>query len=91
MTPADKTNDPTKFFFLLTFVAAIPAIVSGVLLFAPDPTSCIRRDRSWSAPSPAPCVYGELKAAVGLRLDEEEEFNGADLSIHEISAQSERD
>jgi len=28
---------------------------------------------------------------VGLRLDEEEEFNGADLSIHKISAQSERD
>ena len=36
-------------------------------------------------------VYGGLKAAVGLRLDEEEEFNGADLSIHKISAQSERD
>ncbi len=36
-------------------------------------------------------VSGGLKAAVGLRLDEEEEFNGADLSIHKISAQSERD
>jgi Amt family ammonium transporter len=36
-------------------------------------------------------VYGGLKAAVGLRLGEEEEFNGADLSIHRISAQSERD
>ena len=34
-------------------------------------------------------VYGGLKAAVGLRLDEEEEFNGADLSIHKISAQPE--
>jgi ammonium transporter, Amt family len=33
-------------------------------------------------------VYGGLKAMVGLRLDEEEEFNGADLSIHKISAQS---
>ena len=33
-------------------------------------------------------VYGGLKALVGLRLDEEEEFNGADLSIHKISAQS---
>ena len=31
-------------------------------------------------------VYGILKAAVGLRLDEEQEFNGADLSIHKISA-----
>jgi len=31
-------------------------------------------------------VYGALKASVGLRLDAEEEFNGADLSIHRISA-----
>jgi ammonium transporter, Amt family len=31
-------------------------------------------------------VYGVLKATVGLRLDAEEEFNGADLSIHKISA-----
>ncbi|MEO8202576.1 MAG: ammonium transporter [Betaproteobacteria bacterium] len=35
-------------------------------------------------------VYGGLKAMVGLRLSEEEEFNGADLSIHKISSQSER-
>ena len=31
-------------------------------------------------------VYGALKATVGLRLDEEEEFIGADLSIHRIPA-----
>jgi Amt family ammonium transporter len=31
-------------------------------------------------------VYGSLKAAVGLRLDAEAEFNGADLSIHRINA-----
>ncbi|MDP2198883.1 MAG: ammonium transporter [Sulfurimicrobium sp.] len=31
-------------------------------------------------------VYGLLKKAVGIRLDAEEEFNGADLSIHRISA-----
>ena len=31
-------------------------------------------------------VYGALKAAVGLRLSDEEEFNGADLSIHKISS-----
>ncbi len=31
-------------------------------------------------------VYGGLKAIVGLRLEQEEEFNGADLSIHKISA-----
>jgi Amt family ammonium transporter len=31
-------------------------------------------------------VYGSLKASVGLRLDEDEEFIGADLSIHRIPA-----
>ncbi|MBX2838551.1 MAG: ammonium transporter [Gammaproteobacteria bacterium] len=31
-------------------------------------------------------VYGTLKALMGLRLSEEEEHNGADLSIHKISA-----
>jgi Amt family ammonium transporter len=36
-------------------------------------------------------VYGALKQAVGLRLDAEEEFNGADLSIHKISATAERE
>ena len=36
-------------------------------------------------------VYGALKVAVGLRLDEEEEFNGADISIHRISASPDRD
>jgi ammonium transporter, Amt family len=36
-------------------------------------------------------VYGALKAVVGLRLDAEEEFNGADLSIHRITATPERE
>ena len=31
-------------------------------------------------------VYGVLKMAVGLRLDQEEEYNGADLTIHRITA-----
>ena len=31
-------------------------------------------------------VYGLLRKAIGIRLDPEEEFNGADLSIHKISA-----
>jgi len=31
-------------------------------------------------------VYGTLKTTMGIRLSEEEEFNGADLSIHKISA-----
>jgi len=39
----------------------------------------------------AAIVYGTLKATVGLRLDPEEEFNGADLTIHKISATAERD
>ena len=33
-------------------------------------------------------VYGVLKAAIGIRLSQEEEFNGADLSIHRIGALS---
>ena len=36
-------------------------------------------------------VYGALKATVGIRLDAEEEFNGADLSIHNTSATPERE
>jgi Amt family ammonium transporter len=31
-------------------------------------------------------VYGAIRATVGLRLDREQEYNGADLSIHRISA-----
>lgn len=34
-------------------------------------------------------VYGVLKAAVGIRMDAEAEFDGADLSIHKIPARSE--
>jgi Amt family ammonium transporter len=36
-------------------------------------------------------VYGVIKKTVGIRLDAEEEFNGADLSIHKISATAERE
>ncbi len=36
-------------------------------------------------------IYGILKPLIGLRLDDEQEFNGADLSIHRISATPERD
>jgi Amt family ammonium transporter len=36
-------------------------------------------------------VYGALKASTGLRLDAEEEYDGADLSIHRITATPERD
>ena len=36
-------------------------------------------------------VYGALKATMGIRLSEEEEFQGADLSIHKIGAYPEED
>jgi len=36
-------------------------------------------------------VYGVLRATVGIRLDDEDEFDGADLSIHKISATPERE
>jgi Amt family ammonium transporter len=36
-------------------------------------------------------VYGALKAVVGIRLDEEDEFRGADLAIHKISATPDED
>ncbi len=35
-------------------------------------------------------LYGVLKTTMGLRLSEEEEFEGSDLSIHKISATPER-
>ncbi|NNH26753.1 ammonium transporter [Acinetobacter terrestris] len=34
-------------------------------------------------------VYGALKITMGIRLSQEDEFRGADLSIHKISANSE--
>lgn len=36
-------------------------------------------------------VYGVLKMTVGIRLTDEEEFNGADLTIHKVSASPERE
>ena len=36
-------------------------------------------------------VYFALKKAVGLRLTQEEEFEGADLSIHRIGATPDRE
>jgi Amt family ammonium transporter len=36
-------------------------------------------------------VYGVLKVTMGLRLSQEEEYDGADLSIHKISATPERE
>ncbi|GAC1634860.1 MAG: ammonium transporter [Nevskia sp.] len=36
-------------------------------------------------------VYGLLKLTVGIRLSPEEEFNGADLTVHKITATPERE
>jgi len=36
-------------------------------------------------------VYGAIKATIGIRLSAQEEFDGADLSIHKISAYPEQD
>jgi len=36
-------------------------------------------------------IYGAIKATIGLRLDQEEEYRGADLSIHNIAASPEYD
>lgn len=36
-------------------------------------------------------IYGAIRVLVGLRLDAEQEFEGADLAIHRISASPERE
>jgi Amt family ammonium transporter len=36
-------------------------------------------------------VYGILKLTIGLRLDQEDEYQGADLAIHKITATPERE
>ncbi|HEY8101165.1 MAG TPA: ammonium transporter [Burkholderiaceae bacterium] len=36
-------------------------------------------------------IYGVLKKTLGIRLDPEQEFEGADLSIHNITATAERE
>ena len=36
-------------------------------------------------------VYGTIKAVMGLRLSQEEEYEGADLSIHRIGSTPDRE
>ncbi len=36
-------------------------------------------------------VYGTLKAALGIRMSQEEEYEGADLSVHRISSSPDRE
>jgi Amt family ammonium transporter len=33
-------------------------------------------------------IYGLLRATIGIRLTQEEEYQGADLSIHKIASES---
>ena len=36
-------------------------------------------------------VYGVLKLTLGLKLSQEEEYEGADLTVHKISATPDRE
>jgi Amt family ammonium transporter len=36
-------------------------------------------------------IYGILKITLGLKLSPEEEYDGADLSVHKISATTDRE
>ena len=36
-------------------------------------------------------IYGVLKSTVGLRLTQEDEYAGADLTLHKITATPERE
>ena len=55
----------------VTFLAQLAGTVLGVLI----------------AVVGSVLVYGTLKATVGIRLSDEDEYNGADLSIHKIAAE----
>jgi Amt family ammonium transporter len=36
-------------------------------------------------------VYGAIRATLGLRLSQEDEFDGADIAVHKISSSAERE
>jgi len=36
-------------------------------------------------------IYGGIRATVGIRLDPEAEFSGADLAVHRIGSMPERE
>lgn len=87
-----------KFFFLLTFAAAIPAIVSGGIAerakFHPQSVATFFLVGVMGvaiAFAGGYLVYGVIKRVSGLRLDDEQEYYGADLSIHKITATPERE
>ncbi|HRI18882.1 MAG TPA: ammonium transporter, partial [Burkholderiaceae bacterium] len=58
---------------------SLPAQMAGTLLGV-----------AWALAGGA-VVYGAIRLAIGLRLSQEEEFDGADLSIHRITATPERE
>ena len=49
------------------------------------------RDSFTGAGGPVASLDGALKATLGLRMTQEDEFEGADLSIHRIGATPERE
>jgi Amt family ammonium transporter len=59
----------------ISFTAQLIGTLSGVLIAAVAGT----------------VVYGVLKLIFGLRLSQEEEFEGADLSIHKITSTPDRE
>ncbi len=99
---ADHGYALVKFFFLLTFAAAIPAIISGGIACGIFGQAALGGLGGVSLISQVIGsglgmlvalvggfgVYGLLKHSMGIRLSQEEEFNGADLSIHRIGALS---
>ena len=73
----------------------------GIMTLTPGETAMIAGDLAMKAAdvhigfldrfSGALVIYGLVRKLVGLRLSQEEEFDGADLSIHKISATPDRE
>jgi len=93
-------NDPMAVYLTLAFIA----LLAGLGAQAEESSAWVRmlagfaQQFGWGtllgvaiALAGGLAVYGALKATVGLRLDPEAEFNGADLSVHKITATPERE
>ena len=76
---------------LISFVAALAIAAGIVLAAAPAHAGGIDGTVTYSRGAGGLVVYGLLKLTLGLRLSQEEEFDGADLSIHRIGATPDRE